>query len=495
MTRSTRFPIRWTALLVLVLIPILCQAPASAATLTWPGSAPCDTTLQACVDAAAINDVVQIGSGAGEITDSLVISKPITLRSAPLARGRFRNTTVSIQSSFAGTGNVNVLENVQLINTPISVSLGSNEPIDQHVVELNQLDISGLAGLTAGISVATPQTASQKTLRIRHLRFVGGHGVGYNGSPPSVSVEIADSQFIKTTVERDPVTFVLDGNQQFRFRRNRIESLNHDIGACLTLHALAGATVSAEIDRNLINGCEAGVSLVAQSGATALQARVRNNTIRTRLFGVTVSGTSASAEVDNNIFSRVATFGVEKFAGAQVLAAHNLYHQTPQTLVGEIGWVVADPLFASTYDFHLTPASPAINAGLASSIPAGGDFDGVTGTVPTIGAHDYQFGGADLHRATAENSVSNITNLPTSMSRPLSEVMVQSVIEGFPLPAWAPNHLGVYSFITAPSRTVIFSQNQQSISPPRQFFVLDSNRHQTLSHTADVSNISAHVAT
>lgn len=477
---------------VLLIVPMLFSPMTQAATLSWPGSAPCDTTLQACVNAAAVNDTVLIGSGAGEITTPLLIGKPLVVKSASTARARFRNTTVTIQSAFGGPGNLNVLENVQLINTPLAVVMGSNEPADEHVVELNQLDTSGNSGLTAAIAISTPQTASQKTVRIRHLRHAGGIGLTYTGAPPAVSIAVTDSQFIRTEAP-SPINLVLAGSQQLTFQRNRIESLPINIGNCLSLQAFAGASIQASIDRNVVVGCEVALGLATQPGAVQLQAQIRNNTIRTRLVGVSLAGATASAVIDNNIFSQNSIAGVQTFESAQVLAAHNLYHQTAQTIPAEFGFIIADPRFVGSHDFHLSPSSPAINAALAVSIPPGGDFDGVSSSLPTIGAFNYHFGGADTHLATIDNSTSNITVIPDTLSRPFSEVLIQSIVEGFPLPAWAPNHLGVYSTTAAPLRTVIFSQNQQSIAPPRRFFVLDSNRHQTLSHTADASNISAHI--
>src|SRR5262245_34470270 len=54
---------------------------AFAATLTYP-SAPCSTTLQACIAAAAAGDVVQVATNV-PIGEDLLIDKSLTLRPAP----------------------------------------------------------------------------------------------------------------------------------------------------------------------------------------------------------------------------------------------------------------------------------------------------------------------------------------------------------------------------------------------------------------------------
>ncbi len=51
----------WRAVLVLVLVGVpFDRAPA--ATLTYPGAAPCATTLQSCIDGAASGDTIEIAS-------------------------------------------------------------------------------------------------------------------------------------------------------------------------------------------------------------------------------------------------------------------------------------------------------------------------------------------------------------------------------------------------------------------------------------------------
>ena len=56
-------------------------ASAWSATLTYPGAAPCNTTLQACITGAAGGDVVEIATNT-PVDEDLTINKSLTLRPA-----------------------------------------------------------------------------------------------------------------------------------------------------------------------------------------------------------------------------------------------------------------------------------------------------------------------------------------------------------------------------------------------------------------------------
>ncbi|HEU4665562.1 MAG TPA: hypothetical protein VFS55_16150, partial [Dokdonella sp.] len=65
-------PIARPAAAPLTLAALLAVAPAGAATRTWPGPAPCASTLQACIAGADAGDVVEVASD-GPIAESLEI--------------------------------------------------------------------------------------------------------------------------------------------------------------------------------------------------------------------------------------------------------------------------------------------------------------------------------------------------------------------------------------------------------------------------------------
>jgi len=87
----------------LILASALLMLPALAQALLWPGTAPCNTTLQACINSAGAGATVELASNA-PIDESPNLAIPLTLRAASgvapqLLAGRV--ITVSINS--AGT--------------------------------------------------------------------------------------------------------------------------------------------------------------------------------------------------------------------------------------------------------------------------------------------------------------------------------------------------------------------------------------------------------
>lgn len=464
---------------------------APAATLTWPGVAPCDTTLQICVNAAAVNDTVQIGSGAGEITTALAITKPMTLRSAPFARARFRDTSLFLTANFAGPGNRYVVEGIQFINAPIDVSMGTTEFLDEQTVVLRGLDITSLESFDPAIRIATPQISSRKLLQIQHLRFLGRTGIGNLSAGPVLDLEVDDSQFTLTGLS-GAVRLGLQGVSNATIRRNRFEDQSGKSEACVNLQHAVGGTGTFEITRNVLVGCPTGLRLYGAPGIGNTLVRLRNNTLRRHLRAAQFASPVLAAEVDNNIFSDISTIVFDQELSSLTIR-NNLYHRTPPIPQEQIDPVFGDPRFVSGADLHLDPMSPASGAAFAPSVPAGGDFDGHSADPPSIGAFEFRFGGSGVHVAAPDNSFSNVTVIPESLSRWFTQVNVQSIVENFPLPTWAPNHLGVYSTESAPLTTRVFAQNQMAIGTPRRFNVLDSSLYARSQQIASLSNVSANV--
>ena len=73
-----------SAVIVVAAAAIIAPAPVRAAgtTLTYPGSAPCDTTLQACIDGAASGDTIEMVTDT-PIDESPTISKSLILTAGP----------------------------------------------------------------------------------------------------------------------------------------------------------------------------------------------------------------------------------------------------------------------------------------------------------------------------------------------------------------------------------------------------------------------------
>lgn len=81
---------------------VVASPSAGAATLNWPGPAPCNGTLQACIDAAAGGDTIQLAGGV-TIDEAIQIqNKSLTLRGASNGVSRFaafREVLVAVTGS------------------------------------------------------------------------------------------------------------------------------------------------------------------------------------------------------------------------------------------------------------------------------------------------------------------------------------------------------------------------------------------------------------
>ncbi|HVT32111.1 MAG TPA: hypothetical protein VHE32_05670, partial [Rhodanobacteraceae bacterium] len=66
----------------LAVAAIVAAMPVAASALTWPGPAPCNTTLQDCIESAADGDTLEVATD-GPIAESVeIFAKSLTLRPA-----------------------------------------------------------------------------------------------------------------------------------------------------------------------------------------------------------------------------------------------------------------------------------------------------------------------------------------------------------------------------------------------------------------------------
>jgi len=84
--------------LALLILPLL-AVPATAATLTWPGAAPCAGTLQACIDAAADGDRIEIATETPITSDIMLTDRSLTLTAADGYNPVVQSATVVVCST------------------------------------------------------------------------------------------------------------------------------------------------------------------------------------------------------------------------------------------------------------------------------------------------------------------------------------------------------------------------------------------------------------
>ncbi|HEX6834171.1 MAG TPA: hypothetical protein VF132_11610, partial [Rudaea sp.] len=126
----TTDPMKITMTRIVFAVLILAAFPLAQATLrTWPGAAPCDTTLSACITASAADDTVQVATN-GPIDEAPYLDKPLTLVAAPgfapvIAAGH--NLSAAIYPAAAGAWQVDI-EGFTLLGGYVRLVGGSNGP-------------------------------------------------------------------------------------------------------------------------------------------------------------------------------------------------------------------------------------------------------------------------------------------------------------------------------------------------------------------------------
>jgi hypothetical protein len=423
-TEPTMRPIQLAPMLLL-----LGFDPSAAATLTWPGAAPCDGTLQSCIAAAAAGDTVRIARNA-PVDESLLINKSLHLQPAsgwsPILS---RSLELQIPNLAPGASTVITIEGLTLEEAGISVMHAASSP-GQVRLRGNTIRSVPLAGSWFNGSAVRITTASPSYLELEvvdnlidarllapgdsghaGLRIAGegsGHLSGFiarnrilmRGAPTLAAIEV--------TREAGP--------SDFRIGLNRIEGSRFGDG--IRFHASGGtASHFLGIYNNVVVGQQhassgAGVTL-ANSTAEVL-AQVLSNTVTYGQRGLLISG-AVDVQLANNLFA---------YNGEDVLIAgestvsflHNLSHGNASTrLAGTTGLVTGSPRLA--FDgFRIRPGSAAADAGNADigmSHMELVDIDGLPrykGAAIDIGAHES---GAShvLHRALASNTTGYMSSM------------------------------------------------------------------------------------
>ncbi len=381
------------ATLVFATLVLLCAAAAaSAATLTYPGAAPCNTTLQACVTGASPGDTVQIATNT-PITENITALQPLTLTAAagftPVLNG-----SAQLQGNGASPTS-STISNLTVNGTISAKQIGTGD-FDVHIVG-NTVNISDrFANAIELDSFQSPPT-DQVTFDVSNnvVNVTGGsasdqcRGIFQGGLPSSGSgtSSIVGNRLTVTDCGEGSA-IVVDVNPgdalSTDILRNYVVATNTNDGI-LVRNPADSATptgLAARIIDNVVTGetAQAGaadaIAVDARNGQPII-VQVVNNTVAFNENGIFVTGRSdlggtVSGVVANNIVADNTLSGL--FIGTDFQATvsndHNLvFNNGFDGFVAGPGTVIADPLFVSNTDFHLQATSPAINAGNNVRVP------------------------------------------------------------------------------------------------------------------------------
>jgi hypothetical protein len=406
----------------------LAQANVQAGGGSWPGAAPCNTTLQACLDASGENDIINIVTN-GPIEENIVLGVSRGLVALPGFKPAFASGR-TLSASSSGASDFEVLLRGLTLN-------------DGHV----QLTRTGSGNARFRVeNMILNSTANAANTRIRvDAPTTGAVFVSVTGNTIQAGSNTVDAPAIDIRARGAIVSGAVAFNRVETSRgssANGIRSFS-EIGGEVDLTVFANevrgffqpgammfSTLTAPTTLRLINnlvvgersrgssGSVDGIRILA--GTVDLEAQVLNNTVTDAggalRIGAAVGGT---AEVDGTVQNNLVAFNqfglfMDGSTSGMTNSRNLVFGNTTNSFLPGTGTLLVDPRLVALRSPRLRPGSPAINAGNAVTtqvytVVAGQpqvDLDGMRRTVGTgtlaidIGA--YEFG--DVHLLARKHS-------------------------------------------------------------------------------------------
>lgn len=368
------------------------QSARASTTWIWPtGSAPCNTTLQACVTNAASGDTVLVAQNGSIAEQANIVNKSLTLT----AQTGFTPTLLgaSIQNS-GGSGlpvvNISVSDIDFAHSVLISLSTGAG-----HTITLDHISAVS-SGADPGVYGTIYVTS---TVNVLHSTFsMGGFYPGIELTSPVAIGQDLTYNVIGNTVsghgETDATTGIYlnatdAGSLTVNAYNNAIWDVGHGASTSTSGGFFLGARDSGNADFNVVgntvNRASDGIKVNDEQGAP--------NHLALDIFDNIVAGTTESA-VD---------ITADEPATLVVRGGHNDFSSNGQpnhTLGHSLGTnLTVAPKFVDpgTGNLALKPSSPLIDKGLACTPggvagPDAAGKDRLAGATVDIGAYEFNAG-------------------------------------------------------------------------------------------------------
>jgi FG-GAP-like repeat len=395
--------------------------PANAAPLPtlfiWPGTAPCDTTLQACITAASPGDVVKIATST-TVHEDLTIDKSLTLQPAA--------TFTPVIDGFMFLQSTATAAEITVIGLSVTSRMRAGPgtaDLSVHILD-NTVTVSDNVGITVQSATSPPYGNVTSDIRGNTVT-VTGTGVGaqcegiivglINDSGTSTS-SVVGNTVNTTNCGQSPAIIAANGPGEAMsvdIIGNRVNASGANVGIELRdSQQVAGSNLIGRIINNVVTGQHSvsGVSgaIVVAASSTHISALVVNNTVTGNDVGIWVTartdlGASVTGTVANSIIANNTTgLHIDSALEPAVSNSNNLIFGNGSDLFTPgPGTVTAGPGFVASNNFHLIPISPAINQGSNAQLPADitTDLDGtarVKSGVVDIGAFEAGIARSDF---------------------------------------------------------------------------------------------------
>ena len=401
------------SVLILACALLTSMTAAHGATLTYPGPAPCNTSLQSCIDSAAAGDVVEIATSS-PIDESPDLNHSLVLRAAPGFAPRLAAPNSILASSTGTTDNDFTIQGITIENGIILVIHGSTGSLNVAIVG-NSILKGFMANPTISIRAVNvnPPVISDITFSILNNRIT----VPVASQIDGISIDSGNNAAATGVIKGNTIIMQgSDGGAAIQLGNgeqtlivdvigNVISGANYDQGIWVSQFSPGGNT-TVKILNNLITGQSGNVgspgAISINGSQGSISFSVFNNTLSGNEDAITISGRNdlgagMVGNVENNIIANSTDIGISIDSDfiTTVTNRNNLLHNNVRSFfTAGSGTLFQDPQSVGGGDHRLQAFSPAIDAG--NNTPGGGlpltDLEGVnriSGGTVDIGAYEH----------------------------------------------------------------------------------------------------------
>lgn len=486
---------------------VFAMPPGQAATWPSPG---CNSTLQACIDAAPAGDTITIGYNGTTpyvtaIDENIVIDKSLTLKASLDIDAVFTDGhSIIVQSPSSGAVNV-TLQRLTLIRGHLRVNHYSDTASTYALSQLTFKETD------AGIGSCAIDFVDQGS-----------------GSP---FFQLGDSR-LETRIAGSANGFCATGEGgpwNVNFFRNQVRTENGSLLRAIVVGGTSSGNITLEGNQVSGSGFSSGIAVSQNAGSSSNTLSMQSNAVvgqhvsATDEWAIRVFVTNTNLHVVNNSVVnnargiRVARFAADSSSGrvANNLVAFNesvgidlagfvsndynlVYANGSNSYTPGVHDVLDNPLLASSRNPRLSALSPARDAGNSADVSGflgiAFDADGeqrVTQLAVDIGAYEFNQDLAAVQMSSALNTAGNVTYIDALPGLVYSEALLVTPQDSGTEPGETSANLGVY-YTGALSPWAIFREAGGALSTGRSYSVLapydGRARHIYTSVLADVVN-------